>query len=649
MDGNGQCNPCTPGNFCPGGDAKVNPTNQESSCPSGLVTTFAGAKSQAQCFTQAGYGRVSTRGSNGKVTLSGVLCEVATYNVGSNTAGCQKCGAGLTTAGTGSTAASACLAPAGSNLDKGIGKLCQRGTYSTDLSSNNNCVPCPEGITTANEGSTTAAACSLALKGYYIDPSNSTLAIQCPLDTYQDQEAAVTACTPCPFGWKTKETGATGLALCLAPPGFELLGNAASISACPAGSYKADWNRNLCVECGSGVITAAEGSVSKDACLVPAGWGLTSLSPMVAEPCQQDTYGHDVDRVAVANARCTACPTDMFTLDTLEGRARNESELYTSEAACLVKPGWGTTSTIPQECPVGTFNEGNNRAPCQQCGTGWTTVAAARTSEDQCVVQAGWQMAVDGIPAPCDKGTFSTGGTELAPNATCTACDNGYSTQEDESTAVEECAVCAAGYGGSGCAQCPYGFFAYGGAKEGIACAACAAGSTSRKGATHVQQCYSTLIDARNDVFNLVDEAAWSDDNATTGDSCGTACTDSAACVMYKFVLDAAGDGSGQCSLLSEAGTPTHTVGFKIGNGDDYSVWGLTQSVGAALAPMPAAAGAADTEAKCKDACTAASECEVYVWQSGSSACSLTKSELEEAAISMFQVSGAKLYSDLHA
>ena len=140
------------------------------------------------------------------------------------------------------------MAPAGSYLDKGIGKLCQRGTYSTALSSSNNCVPCPDGITTAGEGSTTAGACSLALKGYYIDPDNSTLAIECPLDTYQDEEAAVTACTACPYGWKTKETGATGLALCLAPPGYELLEGAQTISACPAGSYKPDWNRNLCTE-----------------------------------------------------------------------------------------------------------------------------------------------------------------------------------------------------------------------------------------------------------------------------------------------------------------------------------------------------------------------------------------------------------------
>jgi hypothetical protein len=62
----------------------------------------------SQCFTLPGYGRTSTRGDNGKVTLSAQLCPIGTYNVGQNTAGCQKCGAGLTTAAEGSDAASDC-------------------------------------------------------------------------------------------------------------------------------------------------------------------------------------------------------------------------------------------------------------------------------------------------------------------------------------------------------------------------------------------------------------------------------------------------------------------------------------------------------------------------------------------------------------
>jgi hypothetical protein len=155
------------------------------------------------------------------------------------------------------------VAPAGSYVDKGIGKVCQRGTYSTALNSDTNCQTCPDGITTADEGSTSAAACSLAMKGFYINPSNASDAIPCPLHTYQGEEAAVTACTPCPNGWKTKETGATGLALCMAPPGYELMESATEITACAKGSYKADWNRNPCVP-----VSWADGSCSSRAAAV---------------------------------------------------------------------------------------------------------------------------------------------------------------------------------------------------------------------------------------------------------------------------------------------------------------------------------------------------------------------------------------------
>jgi hypothetical protein len=133
-------------------------------------------------------------------------------------------------------------------MDKGIGKLCQKGTYSTCLNRDSACTPCPSGITTANEGSISAADCRLALKGFYISPTDATQAIKCPLDTYNDQEAAVTECTQCKNGWKTKEDGATGPALCLAPPGYQLVSGQSAISKCPVGSYKGDWNRNPCVE-----------------------------------------------------------------------------------------------------------------------------------------------------------------------------------------------------------------------------------------------------------------------------------------------------------------------------------------------------------------------------------------------------------------
>jgi hypothetical protein len=78
---------------------------------------------------------------------------------------------------------------------------------------------------------------------------------------------------------------------------------------------------------------------------------------------------------------------------------------------------------------------------------------------------------------------------------------------------------------------------------------------------------------------------------------------------MYRFVVNALGDGSGTCSLFNEASVVTTSVGFKIGNGDDYTVWGTSQAVGAALDSQPSGVS---NEAGCKDACTAASDCEVY-------------------------------------
>jgi hypothetical protein len=58
---------------------------------------------------------------------------VGTYNTGGNTAGCQKCGSGLTTRGPRAANASMCLAPAGSYVERGTGKACQKGTYSEEL------------------------------------------------------------------------------------------------------------------------------------------------------------------------------------------------------------------------------------------------------------------------------------------------------------------------------------------------------------------------------------------------------------------------------------------------------------------------------------------------------------------------------------
>lgn len=248
-DGAGACVPCTRGLFCTGGDAR-NPDSTATACPPGLATRIAGAKSQAQCFTAPGHGRVSSRGDNGAVVLSSVVCPPGTYNVGGNSAGCQPCGQGLTTAAEGASSAADCVAPPGRFLSRGgVGVACPIGTFSTGLSRSPFCTPCPDGTTTPAEGANVSSACSLAIQGFLLNADGT--ASRCPANTYSDVPHAQPSCTPCPFGLRTREDdgeGASGPAACLAPPGYELLPGASEMSVCEVGWFKDGWSRAACVK-----------------------------------------------------------------------------------------------------------------------------------------------------------------------------------------------------------------------------------------------------------------------------------------------------------------------------------------------------------------------------------------------------------------
>jgi hypothetical protein len=79
------------------------------------------------------------------------------------------------------------------------------------------------------------------------DMRTEYIGVPCPIGSYQDRETEATSCTPCPNGLTTQSIGADGVALCLAPPGVQLLPGAENVTECPRGSYKEGWNTNLCV------------------------------------------------------------------------------------------------------------------------------------------------------------------------------------------------------------------------------------------------------------------------------------------------------------------------------------------------------------------------------------------------------------------
>ncbi|KAF8059701.1 hypothetical protein HT031_005109 [Scenedesmus sp. PABB004] len=634
---NGTCIDCLSGNYCLGG-----PANVLSDCGTGLATLFVRAKSVAQCNTKPGFGRVTSRDADGRVTVTASPCAQGSYNTGRNQAACQKCGSGLTTEAPGATNSSLCVAPPGSYKDKGIGKRCPRGTHSEDYNAGLACQACPDGLTTDGDGADSPDKCAIVQKGYY--KANLTTALPCPLHTYNAAEAEVTACTGCPRGMMTQDVGATGLAVCLIPPGMELVTDG-NITECAAGWYKDGWNRNNCTSCGAG-LTSPVGAVARESCLVPAGFGLTSpaaAADWAAAPCELGAYGADEARPAASNVRCVPCPTGTLTGDQL-GTPRSGPE-YTSETACLVRPGWGMTAAGAEECLPGTYNAGRNRAGCTACGPGLTSPAGA-VAPAACVAQAGWEI-VGGVPQPCDEGSWSVEG-----NGTCQACPAGFSTQLAGSTSLDDCAVCTEGHGlvsGVPCALCSYNSFAAPGGAPTAACTPCAGGAVSRRGAWEDSLCIDALQSLSNDALAL-DPAALSPhaapDHATCAADCAAA---SSSCVLYAW-RDAADPANSTCNWLLEA-TPTAstvTLGLKVIGGADFVLRALPAgtAVGAAIGGTPSSASGSNATA-CAALCRASAECEAFTLDAAG-ACLLRRSELSEVAM-RFTAVGSKLASDAGA
>jgi hypothetical protein len=157
--------------------------------------------------------------------------------------------------------------------------------------------------------------------------------------------------------------------------------------------------------------------------------------------CVDNSYGDDQERPAVASASCTACPPSMYTAD--HWGAAAPANGYTDQSACKVDSGWGMTeSTAVEICQVGFYNSGQKHSPCTACPNGYTTLGTASNSSNDCVIHPGWYYDTSkGLPAPCVKGYWSSGGTAVLPEpSSCTACATGYTTHEQESGQSTDCA-----------------------------------------------------------------------------------------------------------------------------------------------------------------------------------------------------------------
>lgn len=308
----------------------------------------------------------------------------------------------------------------------------------------------------------------------------------------------------------------------------------------------------------------------------------------------------------------------------------------------LVKPGYFRTASGTSICPKGTFNTGTS-VRCTPCDKGFTTLKDGATAKTLCtLVQPGWAMDLKSkTPKPCDKGTWSSGGTAANPNGVCAACPTGFTTQEAESDRAADCEVCTAGRGGSKCELCVPGTFSYGGVRAGTACRSCEPGLTSARGSSSSEECVEAMIQPSNDYFPISDDEKWKQvAQAGSFDACAAACqsssSSSAVCVMYRW-----SENEGVCQHLQDE-NPGQLLGFKVANGADFVIYNAPVDVGELLGSQ-----SRQSMKQCMQACLADNACEGFSFPSYDAVgtCKLFASVLDADYQGKVNVAGSRLYA----
>lgn len=615
------CYPCGKDNYCPGSKITAASSTARSPCGANKQTTTDYAMSELECTVLPGYGW-----DFGDLSAE---CPIGMYNPGFNARKCTPCAGGLTTSATKSLSSQDCVAGKGFYYLRGKAVACARGTYKNSIA-NQDCDKCPTGISTANNtvSAIEATECTVLLPGYEITAGATvgvTNATECPVNTYRADESALTSsatsCTPCPDGLVTlpNVTRSTTLDACVVPPGFgwSATGSttAGSATICSIGSYNPGYNRQPCVACGSGILTDAPGgAINADACYTPAGYGNIQdavTSAFSALICPVGTYGRPNNTYGLVNVECTKC-MDHSTTATAGA---------TSQALCLVEPGYGWNDGQVLECEYGYYNLGGNQNLCTYCGDGYNTSAIAgamvgemkSNASSTCQVDFGFYTSASGIEA-CLRGMYKdTLGNTSPSTSSCLSCPRGTSTTKRQAALLRsDCDTCKPGFGllsgvitlsNPGCDRCAAGTYSSGFVYGGQTCAACpkpagySGSMVSREGVFTPEDCYNEFLTDANVFDNtqawdvipmgsgatpsaaLVFQAAFGDVS-----SCQTNCAAGSGCQYFAFYNEGGPSGQSGCyfrittapipAYNSESGTlpSSPLVAFEIREGQ-YAVY----------------------------------------------------------------------------
>ena len=499
-----------------------NPDEPTKICNAGEFLT------EAETCEKCGLGYYAKHGSN-----ICTPCAVGSYANQLGSIVCTACPIGRSTSGIASTSCDVCATGykqqgesclpscrAGEYWDGSMCAACPQGTFS--IAGATTCSKCPDGYTTAEEGSSYCDACQegyVWLDGfceqqYELDPqavcqpgyrpNDNGGCSPCPIDSYGSDG---TNCYRCQTGYTTNKTGSTSCDIC--EEGY-YSDNGVCRPHCQAGYY---WDGSNCQICAPGSYSS-KGSLSCTA-------------------CSRNSY-----QPSAGQSTCISCPVGSLTESAGATAIEQCNTCYggyiLKDGSCQTCPAGSyadSSSNTCVQCPIGQYSPSEGRSACSTCPEGQTTTALGSTScscdtangyiavGDECRLkqyscEAGnyWDET-EGSCQTCEAGTFSASGANYctacpygyfnasAGAAVCQACPQGWTTSSNGMTKCDICAdgwtmengqcvtTCPAGqvYNGSACEACPIGSFALKGASS---CTLCPQGwTTSAAGAFTCDLC----------------------------------------------------------------------------------------------------------------------------------------------------------------
>ena len=346
-------------------------------CPEGGTTTATASISAANCTCPASTQLDSD--VNKCLCLEGyygsggscAACGLGSYkeDVG-NALGCSDCPAGGVTVSTGSTSASECSCPLGSEFDAlgtaclcsagyfgsdGECQACPKGAYKAEVRNTVGCNQCPNGSTTGGTGSMSGDSCEAPLHSTLDTISGSFVCLagyfgsaasgceRCPAGTYKDVAGDMAACTDCigiiGEGGTTLGTGADAASDCVCRSGFFQVQDRAGGS--------------VCSPCPEGATCDGR---SAEAIILKPGFWRSSPSSLMLHECERP-QGVDLCRGSV-DVTITIDPAE-----DPEGYERAVVEARAKAATCRE----GHRGFLCFDC---LENYGKRLGLCEPCGTG---------------------------------------------------------------------------------------------------------------------------------------------------------------------------------------------------------------------------------------------------------------------------------------